>query len=1374
VGENRPVPNGSLRREAGGLSAAWRSFVPDYVARTLLSHPGKTPVANTERTDAVVLVIDVVGFTPMSEALTRSGAYGTEELTRILNGWFDTMADLVWRYGGTVAEFAGDALTAVFWCDSGTRRLTERRAVQCALDMQAEMDGFQTIVTRAGTFWLAMKAGLAAGPLLSTVMGDPAIRLCYVLAGPALERATTAEHHARRGEVIVDRELLEGGVSAEVLERRGPWSVVGSLRERVSRVRPAPLDPIDEDTARRLAPFFHPAIAERLRSGRRDLVNEHRKVTVAFVGLPELATDDPRSVATLQRHLAAAVRVIDRYDGHLRQVATGDKDSLMLVYFGAPVSHENDEERAVRCSLELLALPGGPARAGVTTGSAYCGEVGSDTRREYAVIGDSVNLASRLMQAAEPGQLLVDRPTHDQVRDTTVHDGLEPITVKGKTGRIDVWAVRAARDRPRGGPAEPATPQPLVGRDSEIARNRGLVVRALAGEGQVVCLTGEAGIGKSRLGAEVIRMAEELGFAVYASACRSHGATTSYLVWRSIWCNLFELDASLPIAEQKAQLADRIARRDGGSGQRAPLLGPVVNLPMPDSELTAPLDPQTRDELLRSLLLDCLRDRTGTAPLLLVLDDCHWIDPASHVLLEFLGRHIADQPALILVIARQTVGGPSPLASLSQLPHFTELRLAELPGADAERLVGLRLRERYGADTVGAPDVVHRITDRGEGNPFYLEELVSYLHTRGIDPRDPRALAALELPDGLQRLVMARIDQLSEGEKATIKVASVIGRRCRARWISETYPAAGHPEEVAQHLERLNELELMPRRTAAPEPEYQFKHAITQEAAYQSLTFQMREALHERVGRFIERTYPDRLAQYVDMLAYHYARTRRVDKQRVWFRAAGDAAKAAFANEAAVDYYERLLPLLPEDQTGEVLVELGVVWHLTGRWTEAEQAYRRAMEVASRAGRRDVLAASQRELGALFRNTQSYAEAVTWLTRAADEFERLGDRQGLSKTLDRVTFALYQQGAYGEALAAAGRHLAIATEAGDLAGMSIALNYTGLVRLNTGQTAAALALLQQALDTATRASDRRCLLYAAGNLGLAHWRYGDHRRAIACCHQALSVAQEMGDRQIAGVYIGNLGAVYRDQGDHIQATRCFVHALRIALVLGDWTSVADQVACLAAVATATGQDLEAERLFAQAIALARLLDAPYFLCDWLHQLAQLCLAQGRLDEAARLNQEALEIANERNEREIQVRAWLLSLCLQVKLGRMGTDVAIGRLRAQEDAWAEPHERAALLDALWQLDPTQEAARKAAADLYRTLYERAPSVEYREAYARLTGVTLPPGPPLPPLPEVVEEDVGDVDELLRQVDKAASQLGTPGDPLAGAQRAELSP
>jgi len=1347
------------------VSSAWRSFVPDYVARNLLDHPDELPLARTERVDGVVLFADIAGFTAMSEALAGFGRYGTEQLTGILNGYFGSMVERVSEYGGSVAKFAGDALTAVFVYDRRSRLATARRAIRCALDMQAAMAGFEVVDTRAGRFGLAMRAGLAAGPVLPTIMGDPAIRLEYVLAGQALDRAAAAERRAGKGEVVVDGGLVEDGLGVRVVDRRGDCHLVGGLTRRVP---PRPLPAVDGVPTARLVPFLHPDIAERLRAGRRGLVNEHRKVTVAFVGLPDLVDDDPAAVARLQRYLAAAVRTIDHYGGHLRQVDTGDKGSLLVVLFGAPVSHEDDEERAVACCLELLGLPDGAVAAGVTTGQAYCGEVGSDTRREYAAIGDSVNLAARLLEAARPGRLLIDAATHDQVADTAIQDRVEPVTVKGKAGPIEVWAVRAVDDRaePRGrGPVRAAR---LVGRRPEVAFARALVERALAGEGQVLGLTGEAGIGKSQLAGEIVRVAAGLGFAAYRGACRSHGTTTSYLVWRSIWRGLLELGTALPIAEQRARLTAWVARRDGGRPQRAPLLAPVVNLPMPDSELTASLDPRLRDELLRSLLLGCLRDRAQAGPLLLVLEDCHWIDPASLTLLELLARNVADQPVLVVVVARAGASDPVPLERFARLPHFTELRVAELQAREAERLVARQLRRRYGRGAVVAPEVVGRIVAQGGGNPFYLEELVSFVHARGVDPRDARALATLDLPDGLHRLVMARIDQLSEGQKATIKVASVIGRRFRAGWISGGYPAAGGPHEIARHLERLDQLDLTPRLAAGPEPgdepgsesEYGFKHAIIQEVAYQSLTFELREALHERVGEFVEATYPDRLAQFVDMLAYHYGRTRRVDKQLVWFRAAGDAAKAAFANQAAIEYYQRLLPLLTEreHEGAAVLVELGAVWQLTGRWAEAEGAFRRAMRVAEAAGNRAVLAASQRELGSLFMYTHSYEEAARWLRQAVGEFERLGDRQGLSRALDRLAYTLIHQSAYDEALVVADRQLAIARAAGDLAGVSDALDHLGLVRWNIGEPALALALLEQALDAATGAGNRRCLIHAATNLASLRFAGGSHAQAMAAWLRALATAEEIGYRQVAAVVIGNLGEAYLLQGDQARARSCFAHAFRVAAELGDWTSMANRMAGLAATAAAEGHEHDAGRLFTRATELARMLDASFYLCYCLHHHACLHAGRGRLRQAERLNTEALEIAGRCNNREIQERACLLALRLEVALGRVAVGAAVGRLRALEASWTEPQQRAALLDTVWRLDPTHEAAREEAADLFRALYQQAPILEHRDAYERLTGLRLPPGPPLPPLPGAVGHEAVDVDALLRQTDLAAGQLG----------------
>src|SRR6266545_3141291 len=253
------------------------------------------------------------------------------------------------------------------------------------------------------------------------------------------------------------------------------------------------------------------------------------------------------------------------------------------------------------------------------------------------------------------------------------------------------------------------------------------------------------------------------------------------------------------------------------------------------------------------------------------------------------------------------------------------------------------MRQLYGPDGEPPVGAVGRVVARAGGNPFYLEELVSLIHARGGDGTD------LDLPDSVQRVVMARIDQLAEPEKAVLKVASVLGRRFQARWITGCYPAAGPTDEVARHLERLDQLRLTPQLGEGPEPEYGFRHVITQEVAYESLTLRTREALHEGVSAYIERTYPDRLAQHVESLAYHWGRTRRQDKQRVWFRAAADAARAAFDNDVAIAYYQRLLPMLPEPERGRVLLDLGSVWHLVGRWAEAEAAYRRAMSIAQAA-----------------------------------------------------------------------------------------------------------------------------------------------------------------------------------------------------------------------------------------------------------------------------------------------------------------------------------------------------------------------------------------------------------------------------------------
>jgi class 3 adenylate cyclase/tetratricopeptide (TPR) repeat protein len=1310
----------------------YSSFLPDYVLRLLADRSGVPPLV--QRADGVVLFADIVGFTPMSAALADAGADGTEELSEILNGFFARMIDLVTGYGGTVAKFVGDALTALFPFESTTRD-TVRRAVGCALGMQAATRGFQAMTTRAGTFPLAMRAGLGGGRVLAAVVGDPAIRLEHVLAGEAIDRAVDAERHAASGQVVANASLVGDDHGIEVAGEPGAPAVVTRLSGRVRRTarRPPRIAAANEDG---LAAFLHPAIAERIGRGHAGLVDEHRTVTVVFVGFPDLVDDDPDAVDRLQRYLAAAVRLIDRWGGHLRQVDLGDKGSVLVVVFGAPVRLEDHEEHAVRCCIELLRLPGGPFRAGMTTGRAWCGEVGSDARREYAVVGDPVNLAARLMQMAAPGVALADRATWEGTRGTAAGSPLLPVTVKGRSGQVDVWAVRDVHER-----AEPPMPRaapPLVGRADELAMIRALVQEAAAGRGAVLGISGEPGIGKSRLATEAVDLARRRGLSTYTGACRSLGPEFSYLVWRPIWRDLLGVDPSSSLNDQQAALISRF-------GARAPLFAPVLNLPLRDSELTSPLDPSARAELLHSLLLDLLREQGMSAPVVLLLEDCHWIDPPSRTLLESLARNLVDRPVLFVLTARPTDAEPHPLEALARLPHFTGITLGELPTGNAVELARQRVRQLYGPGGGLPADTVNRVVDRSGGNPFYLEELLSLVHARG-----PRFASTLDLPDSVERAVIARIDRLSEGEKTVVKVASVM-RQFQAEWISRCYPAAGPPDEVARHLRRLDDLGLTRLQTSALEPEYTFRHTITQEATYQSLTRRFQKVLHGRIAEYLEATYAERVGQFVDLLAYHYGHTDRRDKQRVWFQAAADAAKAAFANEAAVAYYQRLLPLVPEPEAGRVLIDVGAVWQLTGRWGEAQGAYLRALGIARATDDRSLLAAGARELGDLFTYTQSYAEAIKWLTLAVDEFERLDDQQGLSRALDRLAWAFLQQGSYAQAAAVSERHLTIATEAGDLAGMSVAFDHLGLVRAYTGDSAEGLDLLRRSLEAATEAGDRCGVIHAANNLGLLYAARGDHMQALACVKQALTAAQEIGYRQMAAVIIGNIGELYLERGRYEQATTCFAHALRIAVELGDWTSVANRVASLAATAAALGDVRSAEHRFTRAIRLARTLNAPHFLCEWLHALAQLLLSADRPGEAEPLNDEALTVAVRHGERGIELRARLLSLRLQVALGHVRPSDAARELRALEHAWTGMPERAAILGTLVEFSPAQTRTRAAAATLYRELHERAPNVEHRRAFERLTGTTLPPGPPLPPVPDAATVGSVDVDALLQQVE-----------------------
>lgn len=1333
-------------------ASLWASYVPHHLARELAVDPSRAALSREHRFNVVALFVDVSGFTAMSEALGKFSRVGDEEISSILGDYFGPMTEIAMSYGGDIAKFAGDGMSILFPYTSRTSTTVPLRAVSCALQMQKEMERYQTIRTSAGTYRLAIKVGVAMGRVLSLTVGDPAVRLEYVVAGNVLDQAAEAEQRAEAGEVMVQENVLTCcGDALDFLPVEG--GRFGKLRGVTRRPAKAPLKTVhlSDEAIAVLSGYLHPMIVERLRGGHVGLVNEHRSAIVMFVGFDSGDFDSTPGVGTvLQRYFASVLEILQRYEAYLYQIEMVEKGSKYIVAFGAPVAHENDDQRALECGLQLAALPEFPVRIGVSAGRVYCGQIGGK-RRTYALVGDTVNVAARIMLMAKPGQILVSGMRYRDALSRFVFEPLAPLELKGKSEPVAIDVVRnTGRTAAPDGVSNTTHTLPMVGRQTEVERARYRIDLALEGRGQLIGVTGDAGIGKSRLGAEISTLASLQGFKVYRGTCVSHGQTARYLVWQEIWRTFFDLTDSSPTELWASRLRDQLASMGPQLVARLGLLSPLINTHLPESEVTRTLDAKMRSRSLRSLVLECLRHRTQTTPLLLVLEDCHWIDPLSMELLEFVGRNLADIPAAVLLTYRPLPEDRNPLRRIVRFGHTVELRLDSLTPTEGEDLAANKLAQ-LGIDDP-EPKLIQRVLSQGEGNPFYIEELVNLVYRRGAAFGHRRAGQELYLPDSLTTLAIARIDQIPEDQKTTLKVASIIGRPFRNSWLRGIYPQIGTPETVQEQLAALEKLDLIVSQKSGSDPVYAFKHAVTQEAAYNSLTFASRQKLHEFAGEFLERHHANEMSDHLDVLAHHFGRSGSSPKQALYFRLAGDAAKASNANEAAVQYYQRLLAVLPPQEQSGVLVDLGEIWQLVGELADAEEAFSRALDLARSESER---AECLRRIGSLLSAKEIFEDSLAWLNQALEQFDELKDDSGLSRTLESLSHAYIGIGDYSRALECAERHFQIASASKHALGISTAAESLGRIYFDRGDHERALSKLEHSLEIADEIGHQLMIVAACNDMAGVYSDLGDGARAISCLKRALDAATKVGYQWGVGIVIGNAGRLYFRLGDTERAEACLARELEVLLELGNWRSIVNNLGEFAYLRDIQGDRNKAQHLFDQAISLGRALKTPYFLCDILHRQADLCFRQRRFKTAQALVGEALEIATALGDEDVMFRAGLLSLRLEATLQQQHEKVRAA-LESRLQRCIEDVDCAALHYELWRLDEGREASRLMAADLYRTLYEKMPDITYRRRYEELTGEFLTEPSRLQPLPEISPVDVSDLEQLWdRAIEMAAS-------------------
>lgn len=887
-----------------------------------------------ERGRGAVLFADISGFTPLTEALARElgPRQGAEELTRQLNRVYGALIGEVHQGRGSVIGFSGDAITCWFDGDDGGR------AVVCALSMQRVMSGFAGIETPSGfAVTLGIKTAVTCGAVRRFLVGDPEIQLIDVLAGATLDRMAAAEDLAENGEVVVgpqvvaelDRRLIVQGWREEATW--GRFAVVADVEEDLT-LHPWPTFHPDKFDEAELKPWLLPPVYDRLRSGQGEFLAELRPAAALFLRWSGLDFDADEAVGgKLDRYIRWVQKVIERYEGSLIQLTTGDKGSYLYAAFGAPIAHEDAAERAVAAALVLRSPPPEMAfitgvRMGLSQGRMRTGAYGGESRRTYGVLGDETNLAARLMGKAEAGQILVSGRIAAAVKASYKLRSLGPMTVKGKSEAIPVSEVRGRRRSLllREARGERAA---MVGRQEE-RRLLAERLEALGHEGAsaTVVLEGEAGIGKSRLIADLLEKAREphfraTGVESLLAVADAVEHSTAHYAWRPVFQHLFEVEsAGDDLEAQRRHARDWVAGELGEEAvELAPLLNTVLPVELPETALTASLQGRQRADRTHELLVRILRHGTHGHPVLLLVEDAQWLDSASWALLGLVRRKIRP---LLMVLATRPIPAPVPkvYAQLLQSPSASTLELKALAPAETVALVCHRL----GVESLPEP-VTALIRDKAEGNPFFSEELAYALRDSAVIRIEggvchlERDLGELDFPTTIEGVVTSRIDRLAPSPQLALKVASVIGRVFFLDTLRDVFPVESERRQLSGFVTTLAQLGLTPVETPEPKPSYIFKHAITHEVAYNLMLYEQRRQLHRAVAEWYEAHHHDDLAPFYALLAHHWstalgaveqADPAALRKAIDYLGRAGGQALANSANLEAKEHLTRALELL--------------------------------------------------------------------------------------------------------------------------------------------------------------------------------------------------------------------------------------------------------------------------------------------------------------------------------------------------------------------------------------------------------------------------------------------------------------------------------
>ncbi|MEM7126498.1 MAG: tetratricopeptide repeat protein [Chloroflexota bacterium] len=1288
--------------------------------------------------DAVVLFIDTSGFTRLTTQLTEQGREGAEVLADILQTVFEPLVEAVYAHGGFIAGFAGDAFKAIYpsshtvplenqnlesteiaMGNAGFQRnpaideASYLHALATAEQIRSHMDANPSHETPYGTFDFRVRLSIGDGQVTWSIWAsddeDAEQTYGYTFSGSALDQAIRGEDHADGGELVVTQsvhrtisasqpDLLTGRVLTGDAEG---YLCITNIAKSLPVARsvigdvPAPLGN---------ASSFYPEFLLTTQTR-----GEFRTVQTLFINVQRLpkpnAEDD---------FLPIFFQLLHQYGGYLcriGRVGSGDPGGTFLLFWGAPISHENDLERVISFVLALREKISIPFRAGITYGVVYAGFVGSALREEYTCHGNSVNQAARQMGVAEWGQILLDAETARRAQDEFALTLAGHYALKGLEQEQPLFAVGGSRIQDE----ESIYRTNFIGRYTELTQLQSAIQPIFSGKfGGIVHVSGEAGIGKSRLVHEFLMMSMQEDLQIFIGQVdeilREPLNPLRYFLDRYFEQSLANeedvnkarfdetlnnLIAHIPSNEQGKELQAELVRTRS-------FLGALVNVHWADSlyELS---EPKLRYENTFAAIKALIKAESLRRPLLLLLEDGQWLDPSSLSFLEILIHNVESYPFAILITARPADEGVGSTLSSGIVQHelYREIFIEPLSETDIANLA---------QDYLGSPtsmELSQLLKERAEGNPFFAEQLLLYLQENsllvdegmGWELAEQATESGNDLPADLQTVLVARLDRLTQEVKQVVQTAAVLGREFSVQILSQMLrdeATLGDKMRAAEESAVWNSLN---------ELRYLFRHALLRDAAYEMQLRARLNTLHRLAANAIETLYIGKLGSHYSDLVYHYRQSNESDNERTYARLAGEHAASQYANHAAITYYSRALELTPDDLRQlrfELLFAREHVYDLLGDTAAQKADLDQLLDLAS-AITDDAQATAAYQAQVTLRLTKyheqvgDFSEAADFATEAirlaqfgqspeseatayfrwcivlsrlgyyeearekAESALSIAQAHGIRKLEAHSIMQLgnsdYFYDRYEDAAARYKQILVIYQELSDLRNEASTLTNLGLVARYQGDYQLASDYSNQAIQKHRAVGNRRGLagiLQSLGALSLEQYKFDD---ALSQLTQSLLIYRELGDRNGELITLTNLCNLYRTLGDYPTAEAHNQEALKLAIAIGK-----RQMECTIYMVQSFLDFLQhryeiAHTQIQKGIALADQLGAEPLGLSGLKYLGHVLAALGQADEAQSAYQRGVEFyrAQEQPQLAIEMLAFLARITLNQNKIDEGTE-----------------------------------------------------------------------------------------------------------------------